>query len=137
MWTCALIFGTLWRPRTKQKRKNKRSPQGNSKDWGSPHGILCTKSIGVFQVPTLCGHLLFSGPHFVCYTKSKCPRMQSLLILFTMQNYKYYLHTNQIKYAWRMCLTTKRTKERNYRRSSVYTMKKYTCLLVLGRVFVL
>ena len=43
----ALIFGTLWRPRTKEKTKNKRSPQGNSKDWGSPQGILCTKSIGV------------------------------------------------------------------------------------------
>ena len=24
----------------------------------------------MFQVPTLCGHLLFSGPHFVCYTKT-------------------------------------------------------------------
>ena len=43
----ALIFGTLWRPRTNEKTKNKRSPQGNSKDWGSPQGILCTKSIGV------------------------------------------------------------------------------------------
>ena len=43
----ARIFGTLWRPRTTEKTKNKRSPQGNSKDCGSPQGIVCTKSIGL------------------------------------------------------------------------------------------
>ena len=31
-----LIFGTLWRPSTKQRRGNKRPPRGNSKDWGAP-----------------------------------------------------------------------------------------------------
>ena len=37
-------------------------------------------SFTVFQVPTLCGHLLFSGPHFVRYTKSHtyaCKHRQS------------------------------------------------------------
>ena len=31
---------------TEDKTKNKRSPQGNSKDWGAPQAMLCTKSMG-------------------------------------------------------------------------------------------
>ena len=33
---------TSWRPRTKQKRENKTSPYGNSKDRGAPQGMLWT-----------------------------------------------------------------------------------------------
>ena len=42
----APIFATLWRPITKGKGKDKRSPQGNSKEGSAPQGILCTKSMG-------------------------------------------------------------------------------------------
>ena len=39
-------FTTLWKPRTIQKRENKRTPWGNFKDLGAPQGIMCTKSNG-------------------------------------------------------------------------------------------
>ncbi len=41
-----LIFTASWRPRTKAEKEHKRSPKRNSKDWGVPQEILCTKSMG-------------------------------------------------------------------------------------------
>ena len=64
-----LIFSSILRQITKYQNADFLRKLRISNSW--KHRVDVCKFTQCFKFLQLCGHLLFSGPHFVCYTKSQ------------------------------------------------------------------